>query len=168
MPLESDGLVVKNTASFGTPEAVVLDADAGQPAFGGLSSNTFTVKEHELVRLAKSLTLHDTGTVTANGKNDPSATVQVGPDWIPALSDEEMLYDTKLPVAFSVTLVMLAHVMVGGVVSTIDTLKLQVPTLPNVSVALQTTVVFPTGKFVGLAGVQEELATPLVSDAEGL
>ena len=66
------------------------------------------------------------------------------------------------------TAVMLAgHVMTGGCVSFTVTVKEQLAVKPETSVAVQVTVVVPTGNVVSLCGEHARPTTPQLSEAVG-
>src|SRR5260370_12698573 len=58
--------------------------------------------------------------------------------------------------------------MDGGSASLTVTVKLQLATLPELSVALHVTVVVPTGKVDPLSGLHTTLAAPQLSLADGV
>jgi hypothetical protein len=60
------------------------------------------------------------------------------------------------------------QVMEGGWLSTTVTLKLQVPVLPEESVAVQVTVLVPLANVEPLAGEQTTVAVPQLSLADGV
>ena len=94
------------------------------------------------------------------GNREPDAGVQVtgtGP------STRSFADATKLTTApetlVAVTVMSAGNVNAGGVVSTTVTLKLAVPVFPFVSVAVQLTVVIPSGKVVLESGEHDWEAT---------
>jgi len=60
------------------------------------------------------------------------------------------------------------QVIVGGWLSTTVTLKLQVPVLPEESVAVQVTVFVPLANVLPEAGAQTTVAPPQLSLADGV
>src|SRR5947207_1824470 len=58
--------------------------------------------------------------------------------------------------------------MTGGMVATTHTWKLQLEVLPEVSLAVQVSLVQPSGKLVPDGGEQVTTATPQLSDALGM
>jgi hypothetical protein len=145
--------VVKLNAA---PVALVAStvAFAGTVTTGPVVSVTVTVKDAAPLLPLVSVAVHET-VVGPSGKVDPLAGVQLtarGPS-TPSLADAVKL--NAAPVAAVASTVAFAGtVTTGPVVSVTVTVKEAAPLLPVVSVAVQVTVVGPSGKVDPLAGVQ--------------
>jgi hypothetical protein len=69
----------------------------------------------------------------------------------------------------ALTVTFAGHVTVGSMSSVTVTVKVQVPVLPDPSVAVHVTVVVPTGKLVPDAGTHMTVASPVqASFADGV
>src|SRR5439155_18044827 len=128
---------------------------AGQCATGASVSLTVTLKLHEAVLPLASVTVQVTVPLPL-AKVEPLAGAQLTV-WPGQLSAPVgvMKLTTALHIPGSVDWVMSAgQTIVGGCASLTVTVKLQVPVLPDVSVAVQLTVLVPTGKVAPEAGLQ--------------
>src|SRR2546426_4565976 len=124
---------------------------AGQVMEGFSVSLTVTVKLHQAVLPLASVAVQVT-VVLPLAKVEPLAGLQltVWPGQLSAPAGVVKV-TTALHIPGSVDWVMLAgQTIVGDCVSLTVTVKLHVPVLPEVSVAVQLTVVVPTGKLVPL------------------
>jgi hypothetical protein len=141
-----------NTAPVALVASTV--AFAGTVTTGPVVSVTVTVKEADPVLLLVSVAVHVT-VVAPSGKVDPLAGVHVtarGPSTT-SLADAVKL--NAPPVALVASSVAFAGtVTTGPTVSVTVTVKEAATLLPLVSVAVQPTVVGPSGKVEPLAGVQ--------------
>ena len=109
-----------------------------------------------------SVALHVT-VVVPIGNVLPEDGLQLGVSEPSRLSVAVALKLTEVPPGFPVLVVMsLGTLTTGGVVSLIETVTVNeaLPVLPCASVALQVTVVVPTGKVLPEAGLQEGVSEP--------
>jgi hypothetical protein len=132
-------------------------------------SVTVTVNEAAPVLPRASVAVHVT-VVEPSGNVAPLAGVQVAATAPSTTSLAVALYVTIAPVAPVASTVALAGtVTTGRVVSVTVTVNDPVPVLPRVSLAVQVTVVAPSGNVAPLAGVQLTATTPSsVSVADAL
>lgn len=152
-------------------DGVVTTSGAGSARAGGVVSTTFTVKLVDAWLWFASAALHVT-VVVPSGKVDPVAGAQktgTGPSTESFADGDE--YDAVEPLGpFASTVTPLGTlVMVGGVVSTTLTVNEPVLCFALASVALQLTVVEPSGKDEPEAGVQLTVglgSTMSLADAE--
>ena len=136
--------------------AVVASTDvfAGTVTTGPIVSVTVTVKEADPVLLFVSLAVHVT-VVGPSGKVDPLAGVQLTARDPSTRSVAVAVKLNAAPVTLVASTVAFAGtVTTGPVVSVTVTMKVAAPLLPFVSVAVQLTVVGPSGNVDPLAGVQ--------------
>jgi len=139
----------------------------GSVSTGGVVSPTVTVKL-PLALFPRESVAEQVTVVVPGGKFEPEAGEQVMGTGPSTRSFAETVKFTTVPEAFAAGTVMLeGSVKAGGVVSTTVTLKLAVPVLPCVSIAVQLTVVVPRGKVAPEAGEQDwELTASSGSVAE--
>jgi hypothetical protein len=140
---------------------------AGTVIDGGVVSTTVTVNEACAVLPRVSVAVQFT-VVVPSGNVDPDAGVQLtgrGPSTRSVAVG--LVYETAAPLAPVASFVMFAGTpeIVGGVVSTTITWNEAVDVLPLVSVAVQVTVVVPSGNVDPDAGVQLNVATATLSVA---
>src|SRR5688572_5536844 len=120
---------------------------------GPVVSATVTVNEAARLLPRASVAVHVT-VVGPNGNVDPLAGVQVGAALPSTRSLAVALYVKVAPVApVASTLAFAGTVTTGPVVSATVTVNEAAWLLPRASVALQPTVVVPSGKIAPLAGV---------------
>jgi hypothetical protein len=144
-------------------------AFAGTVTTGPVVSVTVTVNEADPVLPRVSVAVHVT-VVGPNGKVDPLAGVQLTATVPSIASVADALKVNAAPVELvASTLAFAGTVTTGPVVSVTVTVNAADPVLPRVSLAVQVTVVAPSGNVDPLAGVQLTATTPSrVSVADAL
>jgi hypothetical protein len=121
---------------------------------GGIVPSTVTVKLHALLWPLASVAAQFT-VVVPSENNDPDAGVQATVGFASQVSLAVGLKLTGVPSTPAHWTVRFAgQVIIGGVVSTTVTVKLQLLLLPLASVVVQVTVVVPSGKSEPEAGTQ--------------
>jgi hypothetical protein len=137
-------------------------AFAGTVRTGGVVSFTVTVNKAEPALLCVSVAVHVT-VVVPSGKVEPLDGVQLtgrAPSTLSVADAEYAKTAPADPVASTVTSP--GTVSVGGVLSVTVTVNEVEPALPCVSVAVQATVVVPSGNVEPLGGAQVTGTTPSV------
>jgi hypothetical protein len=133
---------------------------SGQVMSGGVVSSTVMEKVHELVLPLASVAVHVTS-VVPSGKVLPGAgtqtTVGSGSHASEAPTSNST---TALPVPEHSTVMSSGQLISGSAVSTTSMSKLHVPVLPAESVAVQVTVVVPTGKTLPEAALHVGVRSP--------
>jgi hypothetical protein len=143
---------VKFTVAEHVPGALPTEMLAGQEMVGGCVSFTVTVKLHVAVWPAASVAV-DITVVVPTGKTEPEAGLltTVTPGQLSAAVTLKFTVAEHWPAAAGCTM-LAGQVMIGFCVSLTVTVKLQVAVRPAASVAVELTVVVPTGKALPEAG----------------
>ncbi len=164
----SAAVAVKLTTAEQSPPAVPVVMGDGQVTTGASSSLTVTVNEQLPVLPDESVAMQVT-VVTPLGKVEPDAGAQTGVRLPSQLSVALALKTTTAEQAMLEVPVVMGdgQVTTGASVSLTVTVNEQLLVLPDVSVAVQVTVVVPTGKNAPDEGEQFTLVTAQLSEAIG-
>jgi hypothetical protein len=130
---------------------------------GEVTSLTTTANEPLVVFPAASVAEHATD-VVPSGKVEPDGGVQVGNRDVGPSAAVAVNVTVVPAAALTVRVIVAGSVSVGGVVSETVTVKDAEPVLPTASVAVQTTVVTPSGKLEPELGVQVGLPSLAVTE----
>jgi hypothetical protein len=165
---EADGVSYSTKASH-CPVGASASTFAGHAITGPVVSETVTVKEQEPVLEAASVAVQVT-VVVPTSKVEPEAGLHTT-EGVPQLSEAEGVANVTTAEHASAVAERArsaGQVTTGGVVSATETVKEQEAVFPPPSVAVQVTVVAPSGKVDPEAGTHETVAEPQSSVAVGV